>query len=215
MAASHHSPEARYSARLDMLYGISKAVLGARSLQEIVDVALERLAGLVPYWRASVTLFHFDVQEVSVYAAGGPGRDVTPPGARIPLSEFRADLDRLRRGEVDVARGGEVHGAGHASGPSAGRSMRGHLIAPMRWEQELMGSLNLLAVSDTGIGIPAHQLPHLFEVFTPAHREVVSAGRGSGLGLALTRDLCRLMGGDIEVETREGQGTVFTIRLPG
>ena len=73
----------------------------------------------------------------------------------------------------------------------------------------------LLAVSDTGIGIPAHQLPHLFEVFTPAHREVVSAGRGSGLGLALTRDLCRLMGGDIEVETREGHGTVFTIRLPG
>lgn len=74
---------------------------------------------------------------------GGAGREVTPPGTRIPLSEFQADLDRLRRGEVDVARAGDVYGAGHASGRSAERSMRGHLIAPMRWEQELMGSLNL------------------------------------------------------------------------
>ena len=397
MAMLPATPEARFAARLDMLYGISSAVLGACSLQEIVDVAFDKLAHLVPYWRASVTLFHFDQQDVSVYAAGGPGRDATMPGRRIPLHEFDADIERLRRGEVDL-----VH---ELVRDDVSRSMRAHLIAPMRWEGELMGSLNLgadrprtftdehveiaveaanqlavairqtrlhqqvlaafeaksaflanlsheirtplnaivgytdlllgstrepsfradleriqlaanglvslasdildlakieagrmqvawsdvpvaelireveavirplarqqrnhlviessgdvqviradrnklrqallnllsnackftrdgairlsicgvdgavvLAVSDTGIGIPADDIAHLFEVFTEAHRAAPGhSGRGSGLGLALTRRFCRLMGGDIEVDSEEGLGTTFTIRLP-
>lgn len=72
----------------------------------------------------------------------------------------------------------------------------------------------VLAVSDTGIGIPEQELPQLFERF---HRVEGSAGRtqeGSGIGLALVHELVRLHGGAIEVESVLGRGTTFRVRLP-
>jgi signal transduction histidine kinase len=71
-----------------------------------------------------------------------------------------------------------------------------------------------LQVRDTGIGIPEHQIAHLFENFTVAHDASNSKYGGTGLGLALSRKLCQLMGGDIQVESRPGEGSLFTISLP-
>jgi signal transduction histidine kinase/DNA-binding response OmpR family regulator len=71
-----------------------------------------------------------------------------------------------------------------------------------------------LTVSDTGTGIPAHELPHLFERF---HRVRGARGRtyeGSGIGLALVRELVKLHGGTVAVQSTEGQGTTFTVSLP-
>lgn len=71
-----------------------------------------------------------------------------------------------------------------------------------------------LAVSDTGVGIPAHELPHVFERF---HRVQNSAGRtyeGTGIGLSLIRELVHLHGGDIGVESIEGKGSRFTVTVP-
>ncbi|WBB80078.1 PAS domain-containing protein [Micromonospora sp. WMMD882] len=71
-----------------------------------------------------------------------------------------------------------------------------------------------LTVTDTGVGIPADQLPGLFERF---HRVVGAAGRsveGTGLGLALTRELVRLHDGEIDVASEPGRGATFTVRLP-
>lgn len=71
----------------------------------------------------------------------------------------------------------------------------------------------ILQVSDQGLGIPAADLPHIFERF---HRGGNVAGRiaGSGIGLAAVRQIVEQHGGTISVESREGEGSTFTVRLP-
>jgi signal transduction histidine kinase len=69
-------------------------------------------------------------------------------------------------------------------------------------------------VADTGIGMTAEQLGRLFQPFVQASGSTVRDHGGTGLGLALTRRLCRLMGGDITAESEPGRGTTFTVRLP-
>jgi signal transduction histidine kinase len=65
-------------------------------------------------------------------------------------------------------------------------------------------------VEDTGIGIPAAELPHVFETYRQAH-----AGRGgTGLGLAIVRALVLAHGGRVTVESHEGKGSRFTVLLP-
>lgn len=67
-----------------------------------------------------------------------------------------------------------------------------------------------VAVRDTGHGIPADELPRLFERFYRGS----TRKPGSGLGLSIARNLVRLHGGDITVESEEGRGSNFCVRLP-
>jgi two-component system sensor histidine kinase CiaH len=71
-----------------------------------------------------------------------------------------------------------------------------------------------LAVADTGAGIPAEHLPHIFERFYRVDRARSRAEGGTGLGLAIARELVELQGGRIKVESTPGQGSTFTIWLP-
>lgn len=76
------------------------------------------------------------------------------------------------------------------------------------------GGRAILEVRDTGIGIPELELPRIFERF---HRVESARGRtfeGSGIGLALVKELVALHGGSIHVESQEGRGTRFTIEVP-
>ena len=68
--------------------------------------------------------------------------------------------------------------------------------------------------SDTGIGIPEEALPHLFEEFYRASN-AKQAHPGNGLGLALVKRVVDLYKGDIAVESKVGEGSTFTVRLPG
>jgi signal transduction histidine kinase len=71
-----------------------------------------------------------------------------------------------------------------------------------------------LAVADTGIGLTADQQAKLFQEFTQADSLTARRYGGTGLGLALSRKLARMMGGDVTVASEPGSGSVFTVRLP-
>lgn len=69
-------------------------------------------------------------------------------------------------------------------------------------------------VADTGIGISSEQLPLLFQPFVQLDSQLNRQYEGTGLGLALTRKLARLHGGDVTVRSSSGQGSQFTLYLP-
>jgi signal transduction histidine kinase/putative methionine-R-sulfoxide reductase with GAF domain len=71
-----------------------------------------------------------------------------------------------------------------------------------------------LAVADTGVGLTAEQQAKLFQEFTQADSLTARRYGGTGLGLALSRKLARMMGGDVTVTSEPGKGSVFTVRLP-
>ena len=72
----------------------------------------------------------------------------------------------------------------------------------------------LMDVSDEGIGMTPDQLERIFEAFGQADASTQKRFGGTGLGLVISREFCRLMGGDVEVLSAPGHGTTFTVRLP-
>ena len=76
------------------------------------------------------------------------------------------------------------------------------------------GGVVEIAVRDTGIGIRQENLADLFQNFGESKGATASKYGGTGLGLALSQKLCRLMGGDIAVQSELGKGSCFTIRVP-
>ena len=89
-------------------------------------------------------------------------------------------------------------------------TFQGEIGVRLRWT----GTHAELAVSDTGTGIPAAELPRLFDRF---HRVEGARGRsfeGSGIGLALVQELVRLVGGEVRVTSEPGVGTTFVVTVP-
>jgi heavy metal sensor kinase len=72
----------------------------------------------------------------------------------------------------------------------------------------------LIKVADTGIGIPADALPHIFERFFRVDKARTRDAGGAGLGLAIVKSICNAHGGQVEVESDEGRGSSFTVELP-
>jgi signal transduction histidine kinase len=72
----------------------------------------------------------------------------------------------------------------------------------------------LFTVADTGIGISPEQMAGLFQNFAQADATTARTYGGTGLGLALSRSLCQLMGGELTVTSELGKGSAFTLRLP-
>jgi len=70
------------------------------------------------------------------------------------------------------------------------------------------------AVSDTGIGMSQEQLGKLFQAFSQADASTTKTFGGTGLGLAITKSFCELLGGSIDVVSKQGKGSTFTITLP-
>ncbi len=84
----------------------------------------------------------------------------------------------------------------------------GHLF--IRVAEETDTGFLTVHVQDTGVGIPAHLLPSIFDPFFTTK----PTGKGTGLGLAVTQGIVNQHGGDIEVMSRPGVGTTFTVHLP-
>lgn len=69
-------------------------------------------------------------------------------------------------------------------------------------------------ITDTGIGMSKEFLPHVFDVYTQEHNEITAELKGTGLGMAITKQLVELMGGSLSVTSEQGKGTSFTLLLP-
>jgi signal transduction histidine kinase len=86
--------------------------------------------------------------------------------------------------------------------------------APQRWATATQDGFGVFSVHDDGPGIPAGDLPHLFERFYRGEKTRAREEGGSGLGLSIVQGLAAAMGGDVSLHSEEGRGTTVTVRLP-
>ena len=91
---------------------------------------------------------------------------------------------------------------------------KGTISLDVARETDVTGSWVVFRVRDTGIGMTPDQTAKLFQAFTQADGSTMRKYGGTGLGLALSRKFCVMMGGDINVESAPGKGSTFTVRLP-
>ena len=85
-------------------------------------------------------------------------------------------------------------------------------IIQVKLDHERLGdSTFLLNIQDQGIGIPEEDLPKIFERYFQAKG---TENQGTGIGLALTKQLCELLGGSISVKSKKDEGSTFTVRIP-
>jgi CheY-like chemotaxis protein len=93
---------------------------------------------------------------------------------------------------------------------------KGQVRVSVQSQSEGRQDLIRIAIADSGIGIAADRIGHVFDSFSQANATISRQFGGTGLGLTISRLLSQQMGGDIEVESELGQGSVFTVllRLP-
>jgi two-component system, NtrC family, sensor kinase len=91
---------------------------------------------------------------------------------------------------------------------------RGTITIDARQGQEDGRDWVSIAVTDTGIGMTLEQMGRLFQEFSQADASTARKYGGTGLGLAISKRFCQMMGGDITVNSKPGEGSTFTIRLP-
>lgn len=113
------------------------------------------------------------------------------------LPAGRGDKDRIRQALVNL-----VHNAIKFNHPGGSVTM----------STKASGEFVIVSVSDTGVGIPEEELPHVFERFYKADRARTRGG--SGLGLAIAKHIVQAHGGSIWAQSEEGQGSTFSFSLP-
>ena len=118
------------------------------------------------------------------------------------LGQMRADASKVRQSLLNLLSN------------SAKFTEAGTVTLEVRRSETESGPWIGMAVTDTGIGLSPDQLAQLFQPFTQVDSSPTRRYGGTGLGLVISRDFCRLMGGDISVESQLGRGSTFTIRLP-
>ncbi len=118
------------------------------------------------------------------------------------LGEVHADQMRLRQAMLNL------------TSNACKFTERGTITIKAQSEQRADADWITVAVSDTGIGMNAEQMTKLFKDFSQADASTTRKYGGTGLGLAISRHFCRMMGGDIDVNSKPGEGSTFTIRLP-
>jgi signal transduction histidine kinase len=143
------------------------------------------------------------IAETMADAAREKGVDLVveyPPG--VPRL-FRGDEGRVRQILTNLA------------GNALKFTQEGRVRIAVECAREERGTaMVVVAVEDSGVGIPAEKLATVFDKFTQADGSATRRFGGTGLGLAMTRQLTELIGGEIGVESVPGKGSIFRVRLP-
>ncbi|RMG21758.1 MAG: response regulator, partial [Bacteroidetes bacterium] len=200
------------SERLEAIHRNSKQLL--RLVNQILDLSkLEANAmKLQPVQDDFVAFLRYLTQPFATYAASRSIRFIFQSTDKNLVADFDphklADIvsNLLSNALKFTPAGGEIN-LQIAKGKQAIAQFTG------RATEELDNKL-LIRISDTGIGISPDKLPHIFDRFYQVDDSSTRAGEGTGIGLALTRELVLLMGGEIEVMSETGKGTTFHILLP-
>ncbi len=182
-----HSGEFLLSILNDIL-DISKIDAGKLELSEQPENPRAVLAGLVDLWRPSA-----ESRGLTLDLAIA---DNVPASLRMDAQRVRQVLFNLIGNALKFTEVGGV--AVEASAVPAGAG-----VVTLR-----------IAVRDTGIGIEPEALARLFERFSQADQSTARRFGGAGLGLAISRQFCDLMGGTIAADSRVGLGSCFTVELP-
>lgn len=118
------------------------------------------------------------------------------------LGTVRADLTKVRQSLFNLLSNAAKFTREGTITLSAGR------------ETKADGDRIFMTVADSGIGIPEEKLGKIFEEFSQADLSTTRDYGGTGLGLSITRRFCQMMGGDVTVTSKPGEGSSFTIELP-
>ncbi len=120
----------------------------------------------------------------------------------LDLGMMRADQTKVRQGLFNLLSN------------AAKFTQEGNISLDARREVMDGSEWIVFRVTDTGIGLSSEQILKLFQDFTQADASTTRKFGGTGLGLALTRRFCQMMGGDVTVHSISGEGSIFTIKLP-
>lgn len=116
---------------------------------------------------------------------------------------------------MHLQREGSRPGCSRFNRLTAARSAERSSALRYRWTAQPRCRGGCRSVTDTGRGIPAVHLERIFEPFAQVDRHLThESQQGVGLGLAISRDFARGMGGDLTVTSVEGEGSTFTLTLP-
>jgi len=118
------------------------------------------------------------------------------------LGFIRADVTKLRQAIYNLLSN------------AAKFTQNGHIKLSVRRRKINGSDWVAISVADTGVGISKEQQTALFSNFSQANPTIAAKYGGTGLGLSLSQNLCRLMGGKISIESELGKGSCFTIHLP-
>jgi signal transduction histidine kinase len=181
---------------------VARAQRRLASLHALIDDLLDLAAGkadMSPGDRRLVDLGQAVAEIAERYQPiardRGVALEVRQPAAPIEIWCDAGDLDRI---------------VGNLVSNAVKYTTQGWITVTLSRE----GDAARLEVKDTGIGIPADALPHLFKEFYRAGNAKVVDESGTGLGLSIVRNVVERYGGRVEVTSQEGVGTTFLVTLP-
>jgi two-component system sensor histidine kinase BaeS len=178
---------------IDDLQDLAAADAGALRLH-LEPVRVEDLLG-------QVAAAHQGLAETAGITLTVSPASAPAPASALPLLD--ADPVRLRQAVSNLVSNAVRHT------PPGGRvTLRSYVTGTDS------GDVVAVEVADTGSGIPADEVPHVFDRFWRAEKSRSRSTGGSGLGLAIVLKLAEAHGGTADVASTEGQGSVFTLRLP-